>query len=188
MSITWLFNKNNNLSFDINIFHLAWNFLCVLFFTAIYFSVLYFILIILYYYMANPCARIGSFSVRIFQRTVSMETVQSVYFWSEAGKFKICNQNSKRKCEHCHSSHWNYQKKLNRFKFFRNFKDGWRSRRFLSASHLECILLSETEGHIINNLLTELPRTVLGNIVRTERSEVRTATTSVLPRARLVNG
>ena len=138
MSITWLLNKNNNLIFDItahnylsiNIFYLAWNFLCVLFFMAIYFSVLYFILIILYYYMANPCALIGSFSVRIFQRTVSMETVQSVYFWSEAGKFRICDQNSKRKSEHCHSSHWNYQKKLKRFKFFQNFKDGWRSRTF----------------------------------------------------------
>ena len=53
MSITWLLNKNNNLIFDItahnylsiNIFHLAWNFLCVLFFTAVYFSILYCILI-----------------------------------------------------------------------------------------------------------------------------------------------
>ena len=32
-------------------------------------------------------------------RTVSMETVQPVYFcfWSEAGKFKICNQNSEKR-------------------------------------------------------------------------------------------
>ena len=38
-------------------------------------------------------------------------------FWSEAGKFKICNQNSEKKnCEYCHSSQWNYQKKLKRFK------------------------------------------------------------------------
>ena len=34
----------------------------------------------------------------------------------------------------------------------------------LSASHRKCILLSETEGHIINNLLTEVARAVLGNI------------------------
>ena len=39
-------------------------------------------------------------------------------FWSEAGKFKICNQNSeaKKNCEYCHSSQWNYQKKLKRLK------------------------------------------------------------------------
>ena len=35
---------------------------------------------------------------------------------------------------------------------------------FLSASHWKCILLSETECHIINNLLTELAQAVLGNI------------------------
>ena len=34
----------------------------------------------------------------------------------------------------------------------------------LSASHRKCILLSEAECHIINNLLTELARAVLGNI------------------------
>ena len=35
-------------------------------------------------------------------QTVSMETVQSVCFCFE---FKICNQNSEKKCEYCHSSH-----------------------------------------------------------------------------------
>ena len=34
----------------------------------------------------------------------------------------------------------------------------------LSANHRKCISLSETECHIINNLLTELARAVLGNI------------------------
>ena len=43
----------------------------------------------------------------------------------------------------------------------------------LSASHRKCILLSEAECHIINNLLTELARAVLGNIG---------------PRARIVSG
>ena len=87
-------------------------------------------------------------------------------FWSEAGKFKICSQNSEKKKLWiiCHSSHWNYQKKLKRLKFFRNFKDRWRRQTFLSASHRKCILLSETECHIINHLLTELARSVLGNI------------------------
>ena len=35
---------------------------------------------------------------------------------------------------------------------------------FLSASHRKCILLSETECHIINYLLTELARAVPGKI------------------------
>ena len=35
---------------------------------------------------------------------------------------------------------------------------------FLSASHRKCILLSGTECHIINYLLTELARAVSGNI------------------------
>ena len=60
-------------------------------------------------------------------RTVSMETVQSVYFCFGA---KPANSTSAtktaKKCENCHSSHWNYQLKLKRLKFFRNFKDGWR--------------------------------------------------------------
>ena len=34
----------------------------------------------------------------------------------------------------------------------------------LSASHRKCILLSDAECHIINNLLNELARAVLGNI------------------------
>ena len=60
-------------------------------------------------------------------RTVSMETVQSVYFCFGA---KPANATSAtktaKKCENCHSSHWNYPLKLKRLKFFRNFKDGWR--------------------------------------------------------------
>ena len=59
---------------------------------------------------------------------------------------------------------------------------------FLSASHRKCILLSETECHIING--EYWPSVVF---VRTERSEVRTITTSgqysqLGPRARLVRG
>ena len=50
-------------------------------------------------------------------------------FWSKAGKFNICNSDSEKKnCEICHSSHWNYQQKLKRLNFLRNFKD-W-SRRW----------------------------------------------------------
>ena len=138
------------------------------------------------------------FAVRI----VSMETVQSrvFLFWSEAGKFNICNQDSQKKCENCHSSHWNYQQKLKGLKFFRNFKDGWRRRSFfLSASHRNSVLLSGTECHIINYLLTELARAVPGNIGPRSFLYVPRCARSVLsrpwvnipqygPRARLVRG
>ena len=43
-------------------------------------------------------------------------------FWSEAGKFKICNQNSEKNREYCHSSQWNYHKKLKRLHFFSEFQ------------------------------------------------------------------
>ena len=89
----------------------------------------------------------------------TMETVQSVYFClgAKLANSTFATTTVKKKCENCHSSDWNYQQKLKRLKFFRNFKDGWRRRTFLSElSHRKCILLSETECHIINNLLTEL--------------------------------
>ena len=91
-------------------------------------------------------------------------------FWSEADKFKVCNQNSKKSCEYCHSSQWNYQQKLRRLKIFRNFKDWWRRQTFSKR-----VLLSwrywnfwckswNRVCHIINNLLTELARAVRENI------------------------
>ena len=47
---------------------------------------------------------------------------------------------------------------------FPKFQRWMRGQTFLSAIHWNCILLSETECHIINNLLTQLTRAVLGNI------------------------
>ena len=54
-------------------------------------------------------------------------------FWSKGGKFNICNQDSEKKCENCHSSHWNYQQKLKRLKFSWNFKGGWRRQTFFKC-------------------------------------------------------
>ena len=109
-------------------------------------------------------------------RTVSMD----LYF---CYIFKICSQNSEKKCEYCHSSRWNYQKKLKRLKFFQNFKDGWRKWTFLNASHRQSILLSETVPY--NKLLTNLAfssRTgeywPLVVFVWTSLRSVRTVTTS----------
>ena len=70
---------------------------------------------------------------------------------------------------------------------------------FLSSSHRKCILLSGTEYHIINYLLTELARAVPGNIDPRSFSYGPSAARSVLsrpranisqygPRARLVRG
>ena len=70
---------------------------------------------------------------------------------------------------------------------------------FLSASHRKCILLSGTECHIINYLLTELAWAVPGNIDPRSFSYGPSAARSVLsrpranipqcgPRARLVRG
>ena len=70
---------------------------------------------------------------------------------------------------------------------------------FLSASHWKCILLSGTEYHIINYLLTELARAVPGNIGPRSFLNGPSAARSVLsrprvnihqygPRARLVRG
>ena len=59
----------------------------------------------------------------------------------------------------------------------------------LSASHRKCILLSETECHIINNLLTELARAVQGNVgPRSWQYGPRANIPQYGPRARLVSG
>ena len=79
-------------------------------------------------------------------RTVSMQTVQLVYFCLGAkpanSKFTTKTAKTKKNCECCHSSQWNYQKKLQRLKFVRNFKDGWRRRTFSKR-----VLLSWRSGN-----------------------------------------
>ena len=60
---------------------------------------------------------------------------QRCIFVLEQGRpIQICNQNSKKKkkkrCEYCHFSLRNYQKKLKRLTFYWDFKDWWRRRPF----------------------------------------------------------
>ena len=64
-----------------------------------------------------------------------METVQSVYFCfgAKPANSTFATTTAKKKCENCHSSHWNYQQKLKRLKIFRNFRDGWRRRSFFKC-------------------------------------------------------
>ena len=96
-------------------------------------------------------------------------------FWSEGGKFKICNQNSKKQknCEYCHSPQWNYQKKLKRLNFFHNIskmdeEDKHSPSEVYYPEDLETFEVETETGitvcHITKNLLTELARAVLGNI------------------------
>ena len=51
-------------------------------------------------------------------RTVSMKTVQPVYFCfgAKPANSKFATKTAKKNCEYCHSSQWNYQKKLKRLK------------------------------------------------------------------------
>ena len=68
---------------------------------------------ILYYYMANPALGKSLCSDWFFLgqdfavRTVSMETVESVYFCFEAkpANSTFATKTAKKKCENCHSSH-----------------------------------------------------------------------------------
>ena len=115
-------------------------------------------------------------------RTISMETVQSVYFCFGANK--PANKTGKKKCENCHSSHWKYQQKLKRLKFFRNFKDGWRRWTFFKCKPPEVHFTSRNRVPY-NKLLTN--RVCSGRtgeywpsvvFVRTSLRSVRTVTTS----------
>ena len=119
-------------------------------------------------------------------RTVSMETVQSVYFCfgAKPANSTFATKTAKRKCENCHSSHWNYQQKLKRLKFSRNFKDGWRRRTFFKCKRTEVrFTIRKTVPY--NKLLTN--RACSGRtgeywpsvvFVRSSLRTVRTVTTS----------
>ena len=59
------------------------------------------------YYMANPVLGKSLCSDWFFlgQDFAVRDPTRVFLFWSEAGKFKICNQNTEKKnCEYCHSS------------------------------------------------------------------------------------
>ena len=64
-----------------------------------------------------------------------METVQAVYFCfgAKPANSKLATKTAKNKCENDHSSHWNYQQKLKRLKFFQTFEDGWRRQTFFKC-------------------------------------------------------
>ena len=111
---------------------------------------------------------------------------QSVYFCfgAKLANSKFVTKTAKKKCENCHSSHWNYQQKLKRLKFFRNFEDGPRRRTFFKCKPPE-VHFTIRNRVPYNKLLTN--RACSGRtgeywpsvvFVRTSLRSVRTATTS----------
>ena len=85
-------------------------------------------------------------------------------FWSKARKFKICNQDSKKKVWKLSFFTLELPAEAKNWNFSEISKMDEEDEYFLSASHRKCILLSGTECHIINYLLTELARAAPGNI------------------------
>ena len=97
-------------------------------------------------------------------------------FWSKAGKFNICNQDSEKKVRNCYSSHWRYQQKLiKRLNFFRNFKDGWRRRTAYTIRNRVPYNKLLTNRACSGRTGEYWPSVVL---VRTSLHSVRTVTTS----------
>ena len=143
------------------------------------------------YYMANPvlgkslCPDWFFLGQDFAVRTVSMETVQSVYFcFGAKPPNSMFATKTVKKCENCHSSRWNYQQKLKRLKFFRNFTDGWRRRTFFKCKPPE-VHFTMRNRVPYNKLLTNRPCSGSTGeywppvvFVRTECSEVRPVTTS----------
>ena len=136
------------------------------------------------YYMANPVLGKSLSSDWFFLcqdfvvRTVSVETVQPVYFCFGAkpanSQFATKTAKKEKNCEYCHSSQWNFQKKLGRLKFFYEIskmdeEDEHSSCYFYYPKDLETFDIETesgiTECRIIKNLLTEFARAVLGAVL-----------------------
>ena len=94
------------------------------------------------YYMANPVLGKSLCSDWLFLGFHGNGPNPVFLFWSEAGKFKICYQNSEKKKVNDVILHMEIIRRSDKsFKFFQNFKGRWRRRTFLSASHRKCISL-----------------------------------------------
>ena len=144
------------------------------------------------YYMANPvlgkslCSHWFFLGQDFAVQTLSMKMVQSMYFYfgAKPANSKFATETAKKKCENCHSSHWNYQQKPKRLKFFRNFTDGLRRQTFFKCKPA-WVHFTIKNRVPCNKLLTN--RACFGCtgeywpsvvFVRTEHSEFRTVTTS----------
>ena len=122
-----------------------------------------------HYYMANPvlgkslCSGCFFLGQEFAVRTVSVETVKSVNFCfgAKPPNSKFATKTTKKKV-------WKLSfftlKLLADAKKIEISKMDEEDEHFLSTSHWKCILLSGTECHIINYLLTELARDIPRNI------------------------
>ena len=141
------------------------------------------------YYMANPVpvlslvlSRSGFCSTDRFHGN---GPTRVFLFWSKAGKFNICNQDGGKKVWKLSFFTLKLPTEAKKIEFFSEIsKMDEEDEHFLSASHQKCILLSGTECHIINYLLTKLARAVPGNIGPQSFLYGPRCPRSVLPRPR----
>ena len=105
-------------------------------------------------------------------RTVSMETVQSwkrsnpcIFVLEQSRQIQHLQPRQRKKSVKIVILHIEISSRtLKDWNFFETSKMNEEDEHFLNATHRKCILLSGTECHIINYLLTELPRAIPGNI------------------------
>ena len=127
-----------------------------------------------------------------------IETVQPMYFFflSEAGKFKICNQNSKNKNWILSFFTVKLSQEAKKIEIFPTFskmdeKDKHSPSEFYYPEDLETFDLETetgiTECHTINKLLTELAWAILGNVGPRSWQYRLSKARSVLPLPRLVS-
>ena len=114
-------------------------------------------------------------------RTVSMQTVQDLYFCfgAKPANSKFATTTAKKKCRHCHSSSRNYQKKLKRVKFYWDFKYLWRRWTFAERvqyhrEHLETFdsetemraLPCEISGHELSPITSYFSPVISSTIIK----------------------
>ena len=120
-----------------------------------------------HYYIANPvlgkslCSGWFFLGQDFVVRTVSKETVQSVYFCfgAKPANSKFATKTAKKKVWKLSFFTLKLPAEARKIEISPKFQRWMKKTNiFLSASQRKCILLSGTECHIINYLLTELTR------------------------------
>ena len=133
---------------------------------------------------ANPCALIGSFSVRILQYGPFpwKRCNPCIFALERSRQIQNLQPKQRKKCEYCHSSRWNFQKKLKRF--FPKFQR-WMKKTNIFKCKLPAVHFTIRDRVPYNKLLTNLAFSSRTGeywtsvvFVRTSLRSVRTVTTS----------
>ena len=145
-----------------------------------------------YYYYYYYCISIAfiwsSYNINLLYGKTGfrMETVQSVYFCfgAKPANSKFETKTAKKKVWILSFFTLKLPEEAKKIEIFPKFQRWMKKTNIFKCKPTECILLSETECHIRNNLLTEFARAVLGNIgprsffLRTSLCSARTVTSS----------